>query len=253
MIIGLFGKESPLKSRLQTLLSVKGFYVCEPLELFKLESDRNYVLVCDNVPEGFGTWSQRRSLRVWFGKESDPTSSFDLVLDGSEPEEKIQEKIEQLILQGIRAQERPDWDEYFIRIAQVASTRSNCIKRKVGAVVVRDRRIISTGYNGTPRGTRNCNEGGCPRCNSLASSGTRLDECLCSHAEENAITQAAYHGTSVKGGTIYTTFAPCLMCSKMIINSGIQEVVYNVDYPLNEVVFKLFEQAEVKIRQHPQT
>jgi dCMP deaminase len=250
MIIGLFGSETPLKSRLRDFLSSKGFYSCEPSELSKLESDRNYVLVCDEVPEDFGSSRQRSSARVWIGKETGPGSSLDLVLDGSEPEEQIQESIQQLILRGVRAQERPDWDEYFIRIAQVASTRSNCIKRKVGAVVVRDRRIISTGYNGTPRGTRNCNEGGCPRCNSLASSGTRLDECLCSHAEENAITQAAYHGTSVKGATIYTTFAPCLMCSKMVINSGIQEVVYNVDYPLNEVVFRLFEQAEVKIRQH---
>jgi dCMP deaminase len=155
-----------------------------------------------------------------------------------------------MVREVMHKQERPDWDEYFIRIAQVASMRSNCIKRKVGAVVVRDRRIISTGYNGTPRGTKNCNEGGCPRCNSLAASGTRLDECLCSHAEENAITQAAYHGTIVKGSTLYTTFAPCLMCSKMIINSGIVEVVFNVEYPLNDTSFNLFAQAGVKIRQH---
>ena len=79
-------------------------------------------------------------------------------------------------------------------IARVVASRSNCVKRKVAAVITRDRRIISTGYNGTPRGTRNCNEGGCPRCNGFAEGGTRLDECLCSHGEENAITQAAYHG-----------------------------------------------------------
>ncbi|HVN81979.1 MAG TPA: dCMP deaminase family protein [Terriglobia bacterium] len=173
-----------------------------------------------------------------------------MVLHLDEAATQAEEKVSQLLLQRMRSQARPDWDEYFIRIAQVASMRSNCIKRKVGAVIVRDKRIISTGYNGTPRGTKNCNEGGCPRCNSLAGSGTRLEDCVCSHGEENAITQAAYHGTSVKGGTIYTTFAPCLMCTKMIINSGIQEVVYNVDYPLNEVVFKLFDQAGVRIRQH---
>jgi dCMP deaminase len=137
-----------------------------------------------------------------------------------------------------------------MRISQVASMRSNCIKRKVGALIVRDRRIVSTGYNGTPRGTQNCNEGGCPRCNNLAASGTRLDECLCSHAEENAITQAAYHGTSVKDGCLYTTFSPCLMCAKMVINCGITEVVFNVEYPLNDVTFQLFEQAEITIRKH---
>ena len=134
-------------------------------------------------------------------------------------------------------------------IAQVASMRSNCIKRKVGAVIVKDKRIISTGYNGTPRGTKNCSEGGCPRCNNMAASGTSLDECLCSHGEENAIVQASYHGVSLKDAIIYTTFAPCLMCAKMIINSGICEVVYNMDYPLNDVSFRLFSQAGISVRQ----
>jgi len=144
---------------------------------------------------------------------------------------------------------RPSWDEYFMKIAQVAALRSNCVKRKVAAVIVRDKRVISTGYNGTPRGTRNCYEGGCPRCNNLADSGTRLDECLCSHGEENAIIQAAYHGVSVKDATLYTTFAPCLMCTKMTINAGIREVVYNQDYPLNEASFSLLREAGVLCRQ----
>ena len=143
---------------------------------------------------------------------------------------------------------RPGWDDYFMKIAHVASLRSNCIKRKVAAVVVRDRRVISTGYNGTPRGTKNCFEGGCPRCNSNAASGTKLDECLCSHGEENALIQAAYHGVPVKDATLYTTFAPCLTCTKMIINSGIREVVYNMEYPLNDVSFSLLREAEVECR-----
>ena len=144
--------------------------------------------------------------------------------------------------------ERPSWDDYFMSIARVVASRSNCVKRKVAAVITRDRRIISTGYNGTPRGTPNCNEGGCPRCNGFAEGGTRLDECLCSHGEENAITQAAYHGVLVKGGTLYTTFSPCLMCTKMIINAGLTEVVYNADYPLGEVALDLLREAGVKIR-----
>jgi len=144
---------------------------------------------------------------------------------------------------------RPDWDEYFMNIAKVVSTRSNCIKRKVAAIIVKDFRVISTGYNGTPKGAKNCNEGGCPRCNSLAPSGTALDECLCCHGEENAITQAAYHGTSLKGATLYTTFAPCLLCTKMIINSGISEVVYNQEYPLNDRALALLGECKVKLRQ----
>jgi dCMP deaminase len=163
---------------------------------------------------------------------------------------ELQELAGELLQDLAREQPRPDWDEDFMEIAKVVSLRSNCIKRKVAAVVVKDRRIISTGYNGTPRGTKNCYEGGCPRCNSLADSGTRLDECLCSHAEENAITQAAYHGVNVKGSILYSTFAPCLMCTKMIINSGISEVVYNLEYPLNDTSFKLFGQAGIKFRQH---
>lgn len=125
---------------------------------------------------------------------------------------------------------RPDWDEYFMAIAHVVATRSSCNRRQVAAVIVKDNRIISTGYNGTPRGIKNCNEGGCRRCNSDVPSGKSLDECLCSHAEENAITQAAYHGISVKGATLYTTYSPCLMCAKMIINSGIAKVIYNEPY-----------------------
>ncbi|TMA31371.1 MAG: hypothetical protein E6J87_15825 [Deltaproteobacteria bacterium] len=145
--------------------------------------------------------------------------------------------------------ERPSWDEYFMAIARVVASRSNCVKRKVAAVITRDRRIISTGYNGTPRGTLNCNEGGCPRCNSFAEGGTRLDECLCSHGEENAITQAAYHGVVLKGGTLYTTFSPCLICTKMIINAGLSEVVYNADYPLGQTALDLLREAGVKVRQ----
>jgi dCMP deaminase len=145
--------------------------------------------------------------------------------------------------------ERPSWDEYFISIARVVASRSNCVKRKVAAVITKDRRIISTGYNGTPRGAPNCNEGGCPRCNAFAEGGTRLDECLCSHGEENAITQAAYHGVSVRSGTLYTTFSPCLTCTKMIINSGIAEVVYNARYPLGDVALELLAEAGVKLRQ----
>jgi dCMP deaminase len=145
--------------------------------------------------------------------------------------------------------ERPSWDEYFMSIARVVASRSNCVKRRVGAVIALDRRIISTGYNGTPRGVRNCNEGGCPRCNSFAEGGTRLDECLCSHGEENAITQASYHGVSVRGGVLYTTFSPCLMCTKMIINAGIEEVAYNAAYPMGDVSLALLREAGVKVRQ----
>ncbi len=143
---------------------------------------------------------------------------------------------------------RPDWDTYFMDIAHVVSSRGNCSRRKVAAVVVKERRLISTGYNGTPRGTRNCCDGGCARCASDAPSGSALGDCICSHAEENSITQAAYHGISLKGSTIYVTLSPCLTCAKMIINSGIVEVVYDEDYHFSEQTRSLFAEAGVRCR-----
>ena len=146
------------------------------------------------------------------------------------------------------AHKRPDWDEYFMEIAHVVALRSNCLRRHVAAVIVKDRRIISTGYNGTPRGIRNCNEGGCPRCASHAPSGTNLTECLCSHGEENAIGQAAYHGSCVKDSTLYTTYSPWLRCAKMIINAGIREVVYRERYSIDSTARAILQEAGVKIR-----
>lgn len=143
---------------------------------------------------------------------------------------------------------RPGWDEYFMEIAKVVALRSNCRRRHVAAVIVKDRRIISTGYNGTPRGIKNCDEGGCPRCNSNAPSGTGLEECICSHGEENAIVQAAYHGICVKGATLYTTFSPCLLCAKMIINAGIAEVVYNEHYSIDTTARRILKEAGVVLR-----
>jgi dCMP deaminase len=169
-----------------------------------------------------------------------------LINDG--PIAKLYTQIDTLLPKLLQEIQRPSWDEYFMNIAKVVASRSNCMKRKVAAIIVKDKRVISTGYNGTPRGTRNCNEGGCPRCNNLATSGTALEECLCSHGEENAIVQASYHGVSLKDAIIYSTFAPCLQCSKMIINSGIREVIYNMDYPLNSSAFRLFQEAGVFIR-----
>ncbi len=172
----------------------------------------------------------------------------DYEIDNSSSLEDLHQAIAKIVMTIAQKKKRPNWDEYFLGIARVVALRSNCVKRKVAAVIVKDKRIISTGYNGTPRGVQNCNEGGCPRCNQMASSGTKLDECLCSHGEENAITQSAYHGVNIKDSTLYTTFSPCLLCTKMIINSGIKEVVFNADYPLGETSIKLLKSAGVQIR-----
>ena len=144
---------------------------------------------------------------------------------------------------------RPSWDTYFMEIAKVVASRSNCLRRHVAAVIVKDNHILSTGYNGTPRGVKNCFDGGCPRCAGHAKSGTGLEECLCVHAEQNAICQAARYGVNISGSTIYITISPCLTCAKLIINSGISEVVYGGDYTaFVSTVREMFREAGVKCR-----
>jgi dCMP deaminase len=150
-------------------------------------------------------------------------------------------------------QHRPDWDTYFMDIAHVVARRGNCCRRKVAAIIVAQRRVISTGYNGTPRGIRNCFEGGCSRCAGDAASGQDLGECVCAHAEENAIVQAAYHGIAVRDGILYCTNSPCLACARMIINAGLTEVVFEEEYNFSEQARHLLETAGVQCRKYVRT
>ncbi len=130
--------------------------------------------------------------------------------------------------------QRPTWDEYFLKLAHVIKDRSNCFRMAVGVVVVKEKHIIATGYNGTPAGVKNCFEGGCERCTQREKNLLKLDErkdlCICIHAELNALLQSAYHGVSTKGAVLYSTIAPCIQCAKAIINSGISEVFYEEEH-----------------------
>lgn len=126
---------------------------------------------------------------------------------------------------------RPDWDTYFLTIAMMAAMRSTCLRRQVGAVVVRGRQIVSTGYNGSPTGTAHCLEIGCLREKLNIPSGERHEMCRGSHAEGNAIAQAARMGISTDGATVYCTHEPCSFCTKSILNAGIVRVVYIQSYP----------------------
>ncbi|HEY3375674.1 MAG TPA: cytidine/deoxycytidylate deaminase family protein [Candidatus Aquicultor sp.] len=126
---------------------------------------------------------------------------------------------------------RPSWDEYFMNIARQVSERSTCIRRKIGAVVVRDKRILTTGYNGAPSGIRHCYDVGCLRQERGIASGERHELCRGLHAEQNAIIQAALYGVAVRGGSIYCTHQPCSLCAKMLINAGILEILYVEGYP----------------------
>lgn len=126
---------------------------------------------------------------------------------------------------------RPSWDEYFMAITRTVAERSTCLRRRVGAVVILDKRILTTGYNGAPTGLAHCLDIGCLREQQGVPSGERHELCRGLHAEQNAIIQAALSGVSIRGGTIYTTHFPCVLCAKMLINAGIKRVVYADGYP----------------------
>ncbi|MGB9707489.1 MAG: deoxycytidylate deaminase [Microgenomates group bacterium] len=146
---------------------------------------------------------------------------------------------------------KPNWDEYFMKIAEVVKSRADCLRRQVGAVIVKDYRILATGYNGTPHGIKNCSEGGCERC--LRRTKGEIDwyeyeeSCICLHAEQNAIIQAAYLGVSTKGATLYSTTNPCSTCAKMLINAGIVRVVCKLQHHDKEGI-KLLKKAHVEIK-----
>ena len=128
--------------------------------------------------------------------------------------------------------DRPNWTEYFMEMAILTAKRSTCLRRQVGAVIVKDKHIIATGYNGAPKGLAHCEElGGCIREKLKVPSGQRHELCRALHAEQNAIIQAATLGQSVEGATIYITHQPCIICSKMIINAGIKEIIVKDGYP----------------------
>ncbi len=129
--------------------------------------------------------------------------------------------------------ERPDWDTYFLRIAQLVAQRATCLRRQVGAVIVRENRMLATGYNGAPNGVEHCFKlpGGCLRESQKIPSGQRQELCRGLHAEQNAILQAAAFGVSLKGGDLYCTHQPCVTCGKMLINAGIKRVFFLGDYP----------------------
>ena len=143
--------------------------------------------------------------------------------------------------------ERPSPDEYFMQMAKLAATRSTCLRRKVGAVIVKDNHVISTGYNGAPRGVSHCEDKGCMRTLLNVPSGTRHELCRGVHAEQNAVAQAAYFGISVKGATIYTTTFPCSLCAKILINSGITDVVYEEGY-MDDLSKEILSESELNIR-----
>ncbi len=141
---------------------------------------------------------------------------------------------------------RPSWEEYFMEIARVVATRATCLRRHVGAVLVKNRQILATGYNGAPRGVPHCLDIGCLRDRLGIPSGERHELCRGLHAEQNAIIQAAYHGVRIRGAEMYCTHQPCVLCAKMIVNAGIEALYYAGDYH-DELSLQVFEEAGTRL------
>lgn len=143
---------------------------------------------------------------------------------------------------------RPSYDQYFMEIAVIVATRSTCLRRQVGAIIVKDNHMLSTGYNGPPKGLKHCDIAGCLRTAMDIKRGERHELCRGLHAEQNAIIQAAVFGVSIKGGTIYSTYFPCSVCAKMLINAELHKVVYAEGYP-DELAAQLLEESNINVQQ----
>lgn len=141
---------------------------------------------------------------------------------------------------------RPSWDEYFMRITQEVAQRSTCLRRQVGAILVKDKHILATGYNGAPTGLPHCEEVGCLRERLGIPSGERAELCRGLHAEQNAIIQAAVHGVQIRGSTLYSTTQPCILCAKMLINAGVVRIVYQGPYP-DELARQMMDEAGLEV------
>lgn len=146
-----------------------------------------------------------------------------------------------------KSSERISWDEYFMQMAELTARRSTCLRRSVGAVIVKEKHVIATGYNGAPRGIKHCDErGGCLREKMSVPSGQRHELCMALHAEQNAIIQAATLGQSIEGGTIYVTHQPCIICAKMIINAGLSRIIVRQGYP-DEMARDILAEAGIEV------
>jgi dCMP deaminase len=142
---------------------------------------------------------------------------------------------------------RPSWDDYFMEIAEVVATRSTCSRRKVGAILVKDKHILATGYNGAPTGLTHCGVSGCLRQQLNVPSGERHELCRGLHAEQNAIIQCAVHGISMLGATLYSTTQPCILCSKMLVNAGVKKIIFRGPYP-DELSLRILQEAGIELQ-----
>lgn len=152
------------------------------------------------------------------------------------------------VLASAKTGSRPTWDEYFMAITRLVAQRSTCLRRKVGAILVKEKRILCTGYNGAPAGLQHCLDIGCLREKLGIKSGQRHELCRALHAEQNVLIQAAYHGIPVAGAVLYCTNLPCAICTKMLINAGITKIYFEDGYP-DELSRQMLKEADIELVQ----
>ncbi len=190
----------------------------------------------------------------------------DFVLENNKDFENLKKQVDEILIkilereqknnferpeklsEEIQKYKRPSWDEYFMKITSVVAERSTCLRHNVGAVIVKNKRIITTGYNGSVRGQKDCLELGCKKDELKLETGFGAEECRAVHAEQNAIAQAGLHGANIDGGTIYCTHIPCRMCAKQIINAGLKELVYYFDYAGSKNSLDLLQECGINIK-----
>ncbi|MBU2052732.1 MAG: deaminase [Nanoarchaeota archaeon] len=166
---------------------------------------------------------------------------------------QIEEVYKKIILEKgqekkLGGHKRPSWDEYFIKITALVAERSTCLRHNVGAIIVKNKRVITTGYNGAVKGAKDCLELGCKKDELKLETGFGAEQCRAVHAEQNAIAQAGLHGVSIDGGTMYCTHIPCRMCAKQIINAGLKELIYYFDYAGSKGSLDLLKESGIKVK-----
>lgn len=260
-----------IKSQIRTSRAVVDS-IRNPAEIQSLRQSGNFFLIAVDAPAELRFERARRRNRLegieslddfirWDNQEKSELSTeqnipacieqadFKVINTGSE--EDLRKRVD-AILRQIETRPRPSWDEYFMKMAFLVAERSTCLRHHVGAIIIQDRRVVTTGYNGAARGIDDCIKLGCLRNQLNIPSGERHEICRAIHAEQNAIIQAGVHGVTIDGGTLYCTHSPCIICAKMIVNAGIKRVVTCGAYPDDfNLVMDLFQQARIRFDRIP--
>jgi dCMP deaminase len=211
-----------------------------PLEIrFEREKKRGRVGLPQTFEEFIKLEKEEQSTQKNAQQLNECLKAADSIIFNDWTKDSFRRKIDQIIFK------RPSWDEYFLKMAFLAAERSTCLRHHVGAVIVKDKRILTTGYNGAPSGTKDCLELGCLRDKERIPSGTRHEICRATHAEQNAIIQAGLHGVSTDGAVIYCTHSPCILCAKMIVNARIRKFITCGKYA-DDAFKELFKEAKIE-------